>query len=89
MFTLFKSRSLVPALVDGGKHQDAADMLIAHLADYGAAIPIMCDAKMYATALYLARIHAEHLVGEFRVGVLACPYSSKNVLYLNRNYCGF
>lgn len=56
--------SLVPALVDGGKNQEAADMLVMHLADYEAAIPILCDAKLYAIALYLARVHAEHLVGK-------------------------
>lgn len=40
-------------------------MLATHLADYEAAIPILCNGKLYANALYLARVHAGHLVGEF------------------------
>lgn len=40
-------------------------MLVKHLADYSAAIPILCDGKLYAEALYMARVHAEHLTGKY------------------------
>lgn len=62
---MFLFSSLIPALLENGKYQEAADMIVKFQTDFDAAIPILCDGKLYAEALYLARVHAEHLIGNF------------------------